>query len=96
MHSAWGSSRQHPPQGVDKEQRIIACIVVKIVKLRITQTLRFDVERIRLHEPPHAAAIVPGPKVIQSGFAVPFFAGELVAGCFVHGEGASYIKIIKS
>jgi hypothetical protein len=34
--------------------------------------------RVRTHEPTERGAVVPSAKVIEAGFAVPFFAGEFV------------------
>ena len=34
--------------------------------------------RVWSHEPAHAAGIIAGTEVIETGFCIPFFAGELV------------------
>jgi hypothetical protein len=35
-----------------------------------------DLLRIGRHETPEVGGVVPGPKVIEAGFSVAFFAGE--------------------
>jgi len=32
------------------------------------------------HEPTHAGGVVPSSEVVEAGFSVAFFAGELVGG----------------
>ena len=46
--------------------------------LRIYQSFHFNVKRVCTRESPLATFVIPRPEIIESGFVVAFFLGELL------------------
>ena len=63
---------------IDIKKRIIPAVHVLIQRVgRIYQPLCRQVDRIRGHEAAEVGGVVAGAEVIQAGFVVVFFAGEM-------------------
>ncbi len=62
---------------IDVLQRVVPGVRIEIPCLRILWVGE-DERGIRRRKPALRRRVVPGPEVIEAGFGVPFFAGELV------------------
>ena len=61
-----------------EEPWVVAHVGVHVPLLRIEQLLLHDVDWIGRHESSQTGGVVPSPEVVEAGFAVAFFAGELL------------------
>ncbi len=84
------------PIEIRLRQGIVADIAVQVERLRIAETgVRYGsglVRPIGRHKASETGSVVPGPEVVESGFGIAFFAGELVGhkrmmGCAVVHKG---------
>jgi len=56
------------------------CVLIQALRVPKIRIRHWNRRRrpIRADEPPQAVGVIPRPEVIEPGFGVPFFAGELV------------------
>jgi hypothetical protein len=72
---------------VNVQKWIISNVGVFIEALRIGEHLGPEIHRIGTHQTPHVAAVIPFFEVVEAGFGIAFFAGEVAGADIAAGSG---------